>query len=144
MRGNARLKRGEFNAMQLFRVARRTMRKCSQSNFETIQNTEVTRVGVTCRVRARFTSRSRQILLDLVVSPDYSVRTCLQLCRSYELCYCLRKSGRNQQTLAFTGIIIYCEVVTKDTKQIAMLTLLKYYIIDENIVRFLLLFCFNF
>lgn len=100
------LKRVGFNAMQLFRVARRTMRKCSQSNFETIQNTEVTRLGVTCRVRARFTSRCRQILLDLVVSPDYSVRTCLQLCRSYELCYCLRKSGRNQQTLAFTGIII--------------------------------------
>lgn len=105
-RGCARLKRMGFNAMQLFRVARRTMRKCSQSNFETIQNTEVTRLGVTCRVRARFTSRSRQILLDLVVSPDYSVRTCLQLCRSYELCYCLRKSGRNQQTLAFTRIII--------------------------------------
>lgn len=106
----------------------------SQSNFETIQNTEVTRVGVTCRVRARFTSRSRQILLDLVVSPDYSVRTCLQLCRSYELCYCLRKSGRNQQTLAFTRIIIYCEVAAEDTKQIAMLTLLKYII--ESILPF--------
>lgn len=54
---------------------------------------------------ARVSLRSRQILLDLVVSPDYSVRTCLQLCRSHGLCYCLRKSGRNQQTLAFTGII---------------------------------------
>lgn len=86
--GYARLKRSEFNAMQLFRVARDV--RCgsaSQSNFETIQNAEVTRVGVTCSAHSR---RHRQILLDLVVSPYYSLRTCLQLCRRYALCNRLR------------------------------------------------------
>lgn len=49
---NARLKRSEFNAMQLFRVARDVpCGSASQSNFETIQNAEVTRVGVTCSRR---------------------------------------------------------------------------------------------
>lgn len=58
--------------MQLFRVARRTPRESAVRVISKLSSAEVTRAGVTCRSLSLFrTLRSKQILLDLVVSPDY-------------------------------------------------------------------------